>query len=545
MHDFLERTGVRDPMSRPIVFDGNNLRIEDVVCLAKKQCQSTLVSSEAFRQQIDRGALLIDSLIQKGEVVYGVTTGYGENVSVQVSRQLSTLLPNKLVRYHGVGLGQYFSEEETRAILVARLISLSRGFSGVSFALLESLHALISKDVLPLIPEEGSVGASGDLTPLSYVAAVLCGDRQARWAGSVLPANEALQAAELKPCKLRPKEGLALMNGTAVMTAIACLNYARAEYLSQVCSRVTALVVLALEGNAGHFDEDLFNVKPFSGMGAVAGRIRHDLQQADHTLKHAGTLQDRYSIRCAPHVIGVLEDCLPWYRQFIEIELNSSNDNPIVDAGKEKIHHGGHFYGGHICHVMDSMKVLVANLADLIDRQLAVLVDSKMNAGLPANLSGATGLDAATDHGLKALQITASACTAEALKLCVPASIFSRSTESHNQDKVSLGTIAARDCRRVLELTEQVVACGLLAACQGVELRLRSQGRDPSTMAGGPGLAMAWTRKRSALVEEDRALEGDLRALIEGLRLCDPALVAASAIRVGFADQHGRQLAGK
>ncbi len=504
-------------MNRTVVFDGGRLRLEDVADLAEGKAGSRLDADGGFMARINKGADFIDALIERNGTLYGVTTGYGENVSVQVSPRLASLLPAKLVRYHGVGMGVPFSETETRAILAARLISLARGYSGVSYALLQGLQALLEKDILPVIPEEGSVGASGDLTPLSYVAAVLCGEREAWHGGARIPAQRALADAGLRPYALRPKEALAMMNGTAVMTAIACLNYARAEYLTRLCSRVTALAVVALDGNAGHFAEGLFAVKPFTGMGAVATRIRRDLAQRGPAAP-GGSLQDRYSIRCAPHVIGVLEDCLPWYREFIETELNSSNDNPIVDAEQGAVYHGGHFYGGHICHVMDSMKTTVANLADLLDRQIALLVDPKVNAGLPANLSGATGADAATDHGLKALQITASACTAEALKLCMPASVFSRSTESHNQDKVSLGTLAARDCRRVLELTEQVAACGLLAACQGVELRMRAQGREASDIKGGLGSALAWTRGRSAVVESDRSLESDLRALLGGMR---------------------------
>lgn len=512
---------------RPTVaFDGGRLRIEDVAALSRGRAAARLGADPGFRARIERGADLVDAIIAREGTLYGVTTGYGENVSVPISRALAALLPAKLVRYHGVGLGDPFSEPETRAILAARLASLARGYSGVSYALLEGLQALLEKDILPVIPQEGSVGASGDLTPLSYVAAVLCGDREARWRGETVPAEKALRGAGLSPYALRPKEALALMNGTAVMTALACLNFSRAEWLTRICTRITSLAVLALDGNAGHFDAGLFAVKPFAGMGAVAARIRHDLAQAGHA-STSGALQDRYSIRCAPHVIGVLEDSLPWLREFLECELNSSNDNPIVDPERGVVHHGGHFYGGHICQAMDAMKTMVANLADLVDRQIALLVDPKVNAGLPANLSGATGHDAATDHGLKALQITASACTAEALKLCMPASVFSRSTESHNQDKVSLGTIAARDCRRVLELTEQVAACGLLAACQGAELRLRAQGSSPVSLPGPAGATLAWVRGRSAVVESDRALEGDLRALLEGMRARDPGLAGA------------------
>ncbi|HZV63380.1 MAG TPA: aromatic amino acid ammonia-lyase, partial [Telluria sp.] len=254
--------------------------------------------------------------------------------------------------------------------------------------------------------------------------------------------------------------------------------------------------------------------KPHPGMQDVARWLRQDLS-AGQAERNGQRLQDRYSIRCAPHVIGVLADALPFFRQSIENELNSANDNPIIDAEGERVLHGGHFYGGHIAFAMDGMKNAVANLADLLDRQLALLVDSRYSHGLPPNLSGAEGPRAAINHGLKALQISASAWTAEALKLTMPASVFSRSTECHNQDKVSMGTIAARDCLRVLELTEQVVAALLIAVRQGVWLRCRvSAGLPPPALAA----MMEALGRDVAPVEEDRRLEPELRVLIERTR---------------------------
>jgi histidine ammonia-lyase len=227
-------------------------------------------------------------------------------------------------------------------------------------------------------------------------------------------------------------------------------------------------------------------------------------------------LQDRYSIRCAPHVIGVLVDALPWLRDYIENELNSANDNPIIDGAGERVLHGGHFYGGHIAFAMDSMKNAVANLADLLDRQMALLVDARYSNGLPANLSGVEGPRAAINHGLKALQISAAAWTAEALKLTMPASVFSRSTECHNQDKVSMGTIAARDCLRILELTEQVTAALLITVRQAAWWRARL---NPSRTPGAPLREMLDALGADVtVVEEDRRLEPDLRLLLERMR---------------------------
>jgi histidine ammonia-lyase len=498
-----------------IAFDGGILSLEQIVAVAKGA--DARLGGADFGARIEAGAAFVDRLLAEGRQVYGVNTGYGDSVTVAVPPGGVALLPEHLTEYHGVGLGAHFSPEETRAILAARLTSLGRGLSGVSFALLEGLAALLNRDILPLIPEEGSVGASGDLTPLSYVSAVLCGRREALSGGVRVEAAQALARSNLKPYRLRPKEGLAMMNGTAVMTGLACLNYARAEQLAAVCTRITSLGVLALTGGTAHFEQGLFAAKPFPGQARAAERIRSDLGSSGRA-GGQGRLQERYSMRCAPHVIGVLEDSLPWYRSFIETELNSSNDNPLLDPATGAVYHGGHFYGGHICHAMDSMKAACASLADLVDRQIALLVDSRYNQGLPANLCGVLGPDAASHHGLKALQITSSACAAEAQKLTLPASAFSRSTESHNQDKVSLGTIAARDCRRVLELSEQVAACGLLAASQALELRLISEGLDLKALRGGCAETLAFVRGHSPLLKEDRALEADLRRLIGVLR---------------------------
>jgi histidine ammonia-lyase len=303
------------------------------------------------------------------------------------------------------------------------------------------------------------------------------------------------------------------MNGTAVMTAVACLAFSRAEYLASLACRLTAMASLALKGNAYHFDEKLFAVKPHPGQTRAAQHIRLDLGGSAEASVMPERLQDPYSIRCAAHVIGVLADALPFLRGLIETELNSANDNPIVDPGSRSIFHGGHFYGGHIAFAMDCLKNAVANIADLLDRQLAVLVDEKYNRGLPANLSGGRDADS-LNHGFKAVQIGASAWTAEALKATMPASVFSRSTECHNQDKVSMGTIAARDCIRVLELSEQVAAAMLLAATQAVNLRLRDGSLAPEALGRSRG-TVDQVNAVFQFLDEDRALEPDLRRVLE------------------------------
>lgn len=503
-------------MTQPVfperVIDDQALCIEDVLDLAYQRRIAVLSDAPEFQARITRGADFLDRLLREDGAIYGVTTGYGDSCTTRVPPELVAQMPRHLYTFHGCGLGAEFSPLVGRAVLVTRLVSLARGYSGVSYGLLEHLTRLLQLDLVPVIPEEGSVGASGDLTPLSYVAAVLCGERELYYRGQRRPTAEAFAELGIAPLQLRPKEGLALMNGTAVMTALACLAYGRTEYLIRLATRITALVTVAIQGNAHHFDKQLFATKPHPGQQQIAAWLREDLH-AGEPPRNPHRLQDRYSLRCAPHVLGVANDSLPWWRQFIENELNSANDNPIVDGVGEHVLHGGHFYGGHIAFVMDTMKTAVANIADLLDRQLAQLIDPKFNQGLPANLSGATGQRSTINHGYKAVQIGVSAWTAEALKLTMPASVFSRSTECHNQDKVSMGTIAARDCLRVLQLTEQVAAACLLAACQGAELRQKEAGGDAG-VGGGIATTLAEIRRDHAFLEEDRALDKELRQLI-------------------------------
>ena len=503
-----------DDGAQPMIELGKEpLTIESVVAIAEGRALAKLSDDSEVRARIKAGTEFLDRLLKEDGVIYGVTTGYGESCTRFVPMNLVEELPRQLSRFHGCGLGDDFNVAESLAIVMVRINSLAKGLSGVRECLLETMVTLINEGIAPRIPQEGSVGASGDLTPLSYLAAVLMGEREVIYQGQRRPTQEVFKALNIEPLTFRPKEGLAIMNGTAVMTALACLAYKRAEYLCQLGARITSLASLALKGNSNHFDDILFEAKPHPGQNLIAEWIRTDLRHQEHP-RNSDRLQDRYSIRCAPHVIGVLQDALPWLRQSIETELNSANDNPIIDGMGEHVLHGGHFYGGHIAFAMDSMKNAVANLADLIDRQMALLMDTHYNNGLPANLSGASPERASINHGFKAVQIGVSAWTAEALKHTMPASVFSRSTECHNQDKVSMGTIAARDCLRVLTLTEQVMAAGLLAVNQALALRRREGEIQDDTLLP-PLLNMHQSLlEQTGLVEEDRPLETDLRTIM-------------------------------
>ena len=347
------------------------------------------------------------------------------------------------------------------------------------------------------------------------MAAVLSGERQVlREDGGTMPAHLVLEEAGLVPLELEPKESLSVMNGTSAMTGLAALALPRALRLARWVAGLSAAASDVMRGQPGHFDARLFAAKPHPGQAEVARWMREDLEFGKDRQAPRGRLQDRYSIRCAPHIIGVLLDLFPTLLSMVEVELNSASDNPLADGESDVILHGGHFYGGHVCAAMDTLKTQLANLVDLMDRQLLLLCQPDENGGLPANLVGAKEPVRAAHHGFKAMQITTSALAAEAARLTMPASVFSRSTESHNQDKVSMGTIAARDALTVLDLAETTASILSLAVAQAVDLRGGEVGLRARTLRDG-------VRAVSAFVEADRALDTDIALVVERARAGD------------------------
>jgi histidine ammonia-lyase len=336
----------------------------------------------------------------------------------------------------------------------------------------------------------------------------------------------------LEPLELEAKEGLALTNGTSFMSAFAALAVWDAEELALVSDLCTALASEALLGNRGHFNAFIHEQKPHPGQVESARVIRNLLEESELALDSeeifAGDglgdkeflelerqVQDKYSIRCAPHVNGALRDTLEWVRRWVEVEINASDDNPLFDATSGRVQSGGNFYGSHITQAMDSLKIAVANLCDLMDRQLELVVDEKFNAGLTPNLIPFFDEDspeAGLHHGFKGMQLCCSAMTAEALKLSNPASVFSRSTEAHNQDKVSMGSIAARDARSIIELAQNVAAIHLLAVCQALDLR-GAQKASPKTRT-----VHELVRSRVPFLDGDRRMDTDIKEIVDLIR---------------------------
>jgi histidine ammonia-lyase len=502
-----------------VVIDGGNVSFEDIIAVARYGVPVQISKDGKFIKKMEKTQKMLMESMRKGIPVYGVTTGYGKSCGKRMPLEIALKNGVNIFTFHGCGTGEPIGIEETRAAIMCRIICLARGYSGVSVALLQQMADFLNHGITPVVPCEGSVGASGDLTPMSYIGACLMGEREVVYQDKIMPAAKALKTAGLKPYRYLPKEPLAMVNGTTTMTGIAVLAVERAWRILSAAIYSTALSIHALKGNSRHYHPVISEAKPFPGQTFVAAQIIRLLKTKlsalhleDDSLE---TLQDPYSLRCSPQVAGVLYDSLDWIKKWVEIEANSSNDNPIFDPTTGEVLMGGNFYGGHIAFAMDGLKAALASVADMCDRQIMLLVSPNLNRGLPGDLVRKSGKEKGLRHGFKAMSISSSALTAEALKATMPAASFSRSTESHNQDKVSMGTISARDAERVCTLTERVVAIHLLAAAQACDIRNNIEVR--------PLLAevMEKIRSVSAPVIDDRAMDKDIENICTTIRYSD------------------------
>lgn len=476
-----------------------------------------LEKSPQFREHINLGRQILDEKIAANEPIYGVNTGYGASGIHAITLEDAQKLQQSLYRFHGCGVGSLLPEEVARMVLVCRLISLAKGKSGVSYELLEHLELLLQKNIIPLIPSQGSVGASGDLTPLSYVAAVIAGEREVYFEGQIHQTDMLYKRLKIPSYTFRPKEALSIMNGTSVMSAIALCAVVKFENLFNVMLRFVGALYELMGCDTTPLEPFVHESKPFYGQKEVAKRLlallhnskltlSADQRAIEFTTKDATNIQDSYSIRCVPQILGVVFDTLRQAKEWIQIEINSVNDNPLIDTQTKKLYTSGNFYGGYIAAAMDNLKVSAANMADLLDKEFALLIDAKYNRGLGENLKLS---DKAYHHGFKAMQITISALSAEVLKGAQPASIFSRSTESNNQDKVSMGTTAAMDFYKMQEDLANMLSIAHLGAAQALDIK--------GVNLASPSLLQLYSKVRSVSkpLIEDRRLDKDIAVVKE------------------------------
>ena len=424
-------------------------------------------------------------LIEKNIPIYGVTTGFGDSCFRALPASQCAQLQANLVSYLLCGTGPVLTAEVSRAVLAIRLNSLVRGYSGVSPALIERMRLYLEKDWVAVIPREGSLGASGDLIPLAYIAQTLQGQGKVFQKGQMVPMQNVLQDAGLPAYELQPKEGLALVNGTSAMAGLFFVNLAQARFLVETMSVASSWLCLALQGRTEAFNQTVNEFSKNSpGQKLVAEQIRTLLNQEKYTakplediqvqdLKTQDLVQDRYSLRCVPQILGPISETLDLLERWLNDEINGTSDNPLIGEDGQ-LSMGGNFYGGYLSHGMDYLKISLAHMADLMDRQLMTIVDEKSNRGLPANLADWEKIpmdQKHLHHGLKGLHQSASAITSEVMARAIPGGIFSRSSESHNQDKVSLGMSAAVQCSEMLEPLFTIATLHLIVLAQALDLR--------------------------------------------------------------------------
>ena len=519
----------------PIVLTGADLTIGDVESVARGRRAAILDDTARERMQESRD--LIERLVEAGEVVYGVTTGFGDLANRFVAPADAPRLQENLLMSHAAGVGESLDREIVRAMLLLRANTLALGHSGCRPLLVDRLLAFLELGVHPVVPAQGSVGASGDLAPLAHLVLPLIGRGFVELRGQQVPALVALRELGLEPLVLQAKEGLALLNGTQLMSAIGALVLVDADRLGRTASVAAAMSVEALLGTDVAFSAAYQLARPHPGQIAVATELRYLLRDSGFQASHkaaAHKVQDPYSLRCTPQVHGAVRDALDHLRRVLDIEMNSATDNPLVfpeggvaaeDAlatGGGRVISGGNFHGEPVALALDFAKLAIAELGSISERRTALLLDARLSGGLPAFLAPTTGLDS----GLMILQYTAAALASENKVLAHPASADSIPTSANQEDHVSMGPIAARHARTVVEHVERILAIELLVAAQAIDHRLEllADGAD-----GGPtpgvGVAEAHRRVRAVAtrVRADREPGPDLAAATRLVR--DGALV--------------------
>ena len=476
--------------------------------------------NQGFLDYINHTHDFLMNEIKNGKPIYGITTGYGASGKNYVTYEDSKTLQKNLFRFHGCGIGVNLSQKVCRYAVIMRTISLSKARSGVSVELLKRLELLIQNDIIPVIPSQGSVGASGDLTPLSYIAAVVAGEREVYYKGEIKDVMEVYNELNITPYEFKPKEALAIMNGTTIMSAIALDAIEEFETILDSMESYVAGMFEVLLGDDTPVEDFVHESKPFSGQIATAKNIKRKIQGsklthgrddrydkffADNDLN----IQDNYSMRCAPQVLGVIRDNLIISKNWVETEINSVNDNPLIDGENKKIYTSGNFYGGYVAHAMDTLKICAANLADLLDKEFALLVDHKFNRGLGENLKLS---HEPFYHGFKAMQISLSSLSADVIKNTTAASIHSRPTESLNQDKVSMGTTAANDFAKMIPDLYNMLSIAFIGMAQAVDIR----GNDQVS----PHLKNIYDEIRKIIkpLYEDRRMDFDIKNINQILR---------------------------
>jgi histidine ammonia-lyase len=517
-----------------ITLDGESLDISTVVTVANgwqrpetvrvELAPSAVEGVRACREAVER-------LVANGEIVYGITTGFGAFKDRLIAPEETAQLQRNLLMSHAVGVGPLLPEATVRAMMLIRANTLAKGYSGVSLEMLQALLALLNHGVHPIVPAQGSVGASGDLAPLAHMALLLIGLGEADFRGERMSGAQALRLSGLRPVSLQAKEGVALLNGTSLMTAIGCLAADRAWQLLQTADVAAALSLEALNGTTRAFDARLHALRPHPGQIACAAHLRALLNDSELVRGEGSTsVQDAYTLRCVPQVHGAVRDALAHVQKVLQIELNAATDNPLILSAAEGdiALSGGNFHGEPVALAMDYLGLALTGLGNMSERRIARLLDAASNGGvLPPFLAEHGGLHS----GFMMLQYTAAALASENKVLAHPASADSIPTSANTEDHVSMGTTAARKAEQIAAHVETIVALELLCAAQGVDFRRRKQ---PNLRMGcGTEGAYAAIRDRVPFLAADEVMYPHIESV---RRLVQEGQIVESAQRTLSAD---------
>lgn len=490
-------------MYRPrLLIDGDTLRLEEILQVAHNEV--TVELSPEAEACVRASRELVDRVAAGDAPAYGINTGFGTLAEVRIEKKDLRELQRNLIVSHAAGVGTPMSLPEARALLLLRCNVLAKGYSGIRLETLKLALDMLNKDVVPVVPERGSVGASGDLAPLAHLALVFIGEGEAFFQGQRMPARAALERAGLQPVVLEAKEGLALVNGTQAMCAVGTLLQLRAESLALVADIAGSMTLEGLLGSHKPFIPEIQDVRPHEGQKAVAAHLRRLLAGSDLVETHVNCskVQDPYSLRCMPQVHGAAREGMAFARRILEVEVNSATDNPLVFVDSGKIVSGGNFHGQPISLAMDVTAMALTQLSSISERRVEQLVNPALS-NLPPFLAKNSGLNS----GFMIAQVTSAALVAESRVLCHPASVDSIPSSAGREDHVSMGMTAALKGRQVAEFTRTCLAIELLVASQALDFRL------PVKAGRGPRAAHELVRSRVPTMEKDRELHRDIEAV--------------------------------
>jgi histidine ammonia-lyase len=492
--------------------DGQKLTLAEIATVALGDTP-VKVSSSA-RPGVIASRRVVEDIVARDDIVYGVSTGFGKLSDVRIPHDALAELQLNLVRSHACGIGNPLSEPEARAMMLLRANVLALGFSGIRLEIIEMLCELLNRHVCPVIPEKGSVGASGDLAPLAHLALSLIGEGEAFFEGERMESREALRRAGLKPVELQAKEGLALLNGTQAMHAVGGLALLRAKRLIRVADVAGATSLEALKGTPAAFDPRLQDARPHPGQREVAKHLMSILEGSDirrSHLKDDPRIQDAYSLRCMPQVHGAIRDALSHCENVLLIESGSATDNPLVFSENGDVISGGNFHGAPLALAFDYAAIALTDLMSISERRIERLINPDMNEGLPAFLARRPGMES----GFMIAHVAAAALLNEARVLAHPSSVDNVPTSGGKEDHVAMGMTGALKLRTIVDLAENLLAIELLASAEGLEHR--------RPLKAGIGVERAFTalRKIAQPLTEDRSLSGDIARVAEAIRRGD------------------------